>query len=237
MLPGWYSHVRKQHPYTPIAFGDFGMSEDAKQWCQERGTLIEASKIPSYLPPPLHEIGWLYNGKKWTCKNTAYHPDRFVFFRKPYLMQQSPFDRTIWLDLDCQVLKSLKHLVSIPLSTNQFAICIAQPKHRFFMRATEDLQKKLQPETIAVLCYNSGVVVFEKKSPLLDVWSYLVTHAGHNFGYDDHVLSFAINYYHFNVTLIPSRYNWPIHCRPNANAAVIHWMKDAPKHALRLIYR
>ncbi len=230
MLRGWYHHLRLQHPDIPIAFGDFGMSEAAKDWCRSKGTLIPTSDIPVYTLPANYEYGWQYGGKKWVGTLLYEHPDRFLVFRKPFLMQKSPFDRTIWLDMDCQVLKSLSCLFFKNLSPNLLAIGLAWPKQTFAMHSLNDAQQ------MPVLCYNSGVVVFEKSSPLLKFWADFTMHAGHNFSCDDHILSFAIQNYGFPTVTLPFYYNRPVQAPKHSKTAVLHWMREGPKHILRLLY-
>ena len=35
LLSDWYSHLRKFNPDIPIAFGDLGMSEEGRGWCEK----------------------------------------------------------------------------------------------------------------------------------------------------------------------------------------------------------
>ena len=39
LLPWWWSHYSRFNS-LPVAFIDFGMSDEMKKWCQERGELI-----------------------------------------------------------------------------------------------------------------------------------------------------------------------------------------------------
>jgi hypothetical protein len=44
LLPWWWDHYCKHNSY-PVAFVDFGMSEAALAWCQEKGQCIS---LPPY---------------------------------------------------------------------------------------------------------------------------------------------------------------------------------------------
>lgn len=227
LLVWWYSHLRKHHPDLPIAFGDFGMSEEGLQWCEQRGTVIPASSIPP-LPESMGR-GWPLAGEKWVQRyllSDSLKPQRPTWFRKPLLMKQSPFERTLWLDLDCQVLNSLSPILSLPLNSSKMAI--GKSGNSFSMIALES------PKIFQVKIHNSGVVLFEKNSPLLDFWIFLLSQESLSFDGDDQLLSFGIQQYRFTPTQIPCNYNWNYKWGPNPEAAICHYEGEGPKNGLRL---
>jgi hypothetical protein len=73
LLPWWWEHYSLQNAY-PVLFVDFGMSEKAVHWCQQRGTYTLL--------------------KQETAS---------VFFKKPLALLQSSFSSALWIDLDCQI--------------------------------------------------------------------------------------------------------------------------------------
>lgn len=223
MLSWWYQNLRKYNPDISIAFGDLGMSDEAKSWCEKRGILIPASQIRLISPPPSYESGWLYGGNRWHMNTPA---RTLSWFRKPFLMKESPFDRTVWLDLDCQVLNRLAPLFSIRLPETKLAIR-SGPE---VIKMISDDHKYFLP----ILGHNSGVVVFEKESSLLDFWIFLTSQAYPHFFGDDCILSFAICKYHFQIGKIPYKYNWLIQWGNNSEAAILHWMGSAGKMFLKL---
>ncbi len=206
LLPWWYSHFRKVHPELPIAFGDLGMSDEGRKWCKERGILIPSSEIP------LHSI-------QEKSKYETLTPQRVAWFRKPLLMKQSPFLRTLWLDLDCQVLENLTPILSIPLTSNKMAL----------RGGASVFWEKVR---LHITPYSSGVVLFEKNSPLLDLWAHFAHRENGLFLGDDELLSF-ICAHQISVDCIPFKYNWEVKWGSNPEAAILHWTGEAWKYALR----
>ncbi|HEY4255402.1 MAG TPA: hypothetical protein VGM34_03540 [Chlamydiales bacterium] len=224
LLDGWYAHFRKHNPSLLIAFGDLGMSEEGRQWCEERGVVIAASQIPFPPDATLQEKGWPYAGERWLEEGLFSLPERAVLFRKPLLMKQSPFERTVYLDLDCQVLMDLSSLFSLRLGPTKMALragCFYE------MKSMTTSQK------MWVQSYNSGVVVFEKNSRLLDFWIFLLDREIESFSNDDRLLSFAIHGYEMPVTRLARKYNWLYHWGVNPKAAICHWIGEAGKAAFR----
>lgn len=223
LLSWWYSNLRKHNPELPIAFGDLGMSEKALDWCKNRGILIPAAQIPLLPSPPPSEEGWAYLGMHWRMTKLE---DTLVWFRKPFLMKQSPFSKTIWLDLDCEVLGSLAPLYRLRLPPTKMVI--RKCSGHFRMVSTDN------KFTFRLRSYNSGVVLFEKNSPLLDFWERMTRQAFPYFCGDDYILTFAIEKYGFPVEKIPLKYNWLVQWGSNPEAVVLHWMRAPSKTALRL---
>ena len=77
LLDWWYGNYKKWNNY-PVAFADFGMSDRAKEWCKQKGPLIDTGDLKY---------------KHW--------------FKKPYAMSRVPFSYALWLDLDCEVIKDV----------------------------------------------------------------------------------------------------------------------------------
>jgi hypothetical protein len=77
MLPWWFEQAQR-HNRLPVAFADFGLSPAMRAWCCERGMVIRV--------PAAGEKTW---------------------HRKPFAILASPFRRTLWLDVDCQVCADL----------------------------------------------------------------------------------------------------------------------------------
>ena len=85
LLPWWW----KNYSYTnfyPVIFVDFGMTVEAKKWCQERGQLIALPKLPKgfvaskkQIDPELLEK-WKFFLKK---AYSFYLVRRSFFFKKP----------------------------------------------------------------------------------------------------------------------------------------------------------
>src|SRR5690606_32524052 len=86
LLPWWLGHFRRSHPGLPIALADAGMTGEGRAEAARAGMV----RFP-YRPPDGVEFArpWLH---------------------KPFAIRQSPFSRTVFTDLDCEVRASLAPL-------------------------------------------------------------------------------------------------------------------------------
>lgn len=147
MLKWWWDHYRASNSF-PVTFIDFGMSLSAKLWCQKRGGLVSVSKSWTTSPPE--------NASLYACAKRA------VWLSKPEALLKSPYQTTIWIDIDAKVKKSLSPLFAIcPRDT--IALC---PEIDF--RANAERRANLIPEK--AISYNTGVIVYPKTVPLLLEW-------------------------------------------------------------------
>lgn len=224
MLPWWFSHFRQANPNLSVAFADFGMSKSAKIWCEERGSRLEIPSLPLY--ENKGDPGVLFMGERW-CE-WRLTPPRFttypIWFAKASAMLLSPFYRTLWLDLDCQVLSDLSTLFSLPL-----------PKSKLRMRKACKIFVKSYPSQhiFEIPTYNSGVILYEKDSPLLKMWSQANEEGIHHFSSDDYIISLFIACLKDEKISLPLKYNWNITSwGDNREALIYHWQKDVGKNRI-----
>lgn len=224
LLDWFYTHFRKYNPDCPIAFADFGMSPDRENWCRERGVVLavpELSTKGSELPGSLFQ-GEFY--EEYKLDLSGWTSERLVIFRKPLALAQSPFKRTLWLDLDCQVRGDLAPLMSLALASDKLG---ATPSGSFFY--VKNLSKNL---CFLVDKYNTGVILTEKKSALLDSWISLID-GRISFSTDEGSLSFLVEKNQMRITEIPHQYNWPVHVwGENQEALIYHWLGKEAKQRL-----
>jgi hypothetical protein len=201
LLSWWWENYVQEHSF-PVAFADFGMSEEAKQWCRARGALIDV-QIDNYRVAVEGEVA-RETVEVWNVPGRPFWSSRHAWFKKPFACLQSPFDRTIWMDLDCEILASLDSLFD----------CI-DPISKIGIARRPDPAEKM---------YNSGVIVFDKDCPLIQLWAELSRKANHVFCGDDDALSHLIHQMGQDVFELNPTYNWSM-CRgaPIFNAKVLHW--------------
>lgn len=148
LLPWWWENYRKYNDF-PVIFVDFGMSRDMKKWCKERGAVIRIPPIELFVAEkkeidPSLKLEW---EKKYGC---SVWEDRKAWFKKPLACLQSPYHRSIWVDLDCEVRGSLRELFSCCHLSSEIAVAKERP---------HPIHK--------TIIYNSGVVVFKGERPSL----------------------------------------------------------------------
>lgn len=199
LLSWWWGNYCEENT-LPVAFADFGMSKSAKEWCKERGVLLsiacEGLQIASKGEiEPLLRV-------EWEKALSPFWESRQAWFKKPFALLQTPFERTVWVDLDCEVLGPLNPIF-------------------------ESIDSKIQLGLVRVkndpIVYNSGVIVFEKGSPLVKRWAESSLCQNHQFLSDQDALSHVIVEENYRVGEVPEIYNW-LMCRGvHLGAVIFHW--------------
>ncbi len=214
LLPWWWKHYSATNSY-PVAFADFGMSEKAQKWCSERGMLISIT-IDCYSVAPKEKIAPSIIFE-WEKSFSPFWESRNAWFKKPFAMLKSPFCRTIWTDLDCEIKSSLDPLFSY-----------VHPKSKMGLTR---IREPLEMAEWAI--YNSGVIVFEQSS-LLESWAHRSFHQNDRYLGDQDILSHLIFEMGLEVGELPPCYNWQM-CRGYPLHAVIcHWSSQWGKEILRV---
>jgi hypothetical protein len=212
MLPWWWSHF-KAHNNLPVAFVDFGMTPHAQKWCKSKGLLIPL-KAPLNFAAPKAQI----SPELIDCWERKYGlhlwSGRAQWFYKPFAMLQTPFKETLWLDLDCEVLSSLTHLYKKLHPHSRLALA-------------KDTRPSFEP------CYNSGVIVYDAKSPLLSRWAASCIQNSHQFLSDQDVLTHLIEKSSLEIAELPSKYNWTLQSGIHPTAAILHWSGAWGKQVIR----
>lgn len=214
LLPWWWDSYTRTNNY-PVTFVDWGMSESSKEWCRKRGTLVSFSLDPALKDAQLkinsvvrHAIE-LFDAPFLTYS-------RPYWFSKPQIMSRTPYDTTLWIDLDCEILTSLEGLFAYAEAPAGVAIA----------RDTEINEKRnrelglLDEEGVL---YNSGVIAFKKDSSLIKDWAELCLSRHEEFLGDQNVLSHLIHLNNSAIWELPEVYNWRISRGLHFNAKIIHW--------------
>ena len=193
------------------------MSKTARRWCEDRGDCF----TPTF--PPLKKLSTKTRSRWEATFGSGIWHFRAAWFRKPTACLQSPFARTCWLDLDCEVRGSLEPIFH-SLTFAEIAL-VADPTHRVDAETPRD-----------EVPYNSGVVAFCKESQILHHWVTLASRENEFFVGDQEALSRAIYLHRPKLLELPPIYNWFKPLGPNPNALIIHHLcgcKAQLAHALR----
>lgn len=204
LLPWWWDNYSTYNTH-PVAFVDFGMSFEKKEWCRARGELIPLRIFADFVKEepdidPKHIETWEKNwGKRfWKCRE--------AWFKKPLGCLQTPFQRTLWIDLDCEIRGNLSSLFEYtPLGL------------------VHDHDTKEYP------IYNSGVISYSRSLPLIETWAKLSVKENEKFVGDQDVLSYVIHQNAQAPSQIPKIYNWSRILEENNEAVILHWHGDHGK--------
>lgn len=213
-LPWWWMNFRLFNNY-PVTFIDFGdMSAIARKWCRQRGSLLSLDLSDTFIArkeaidPALVKI--------WEKMNTDVWRVRLAWFKKPFALLQSPYEKTVWLDLDCQTKGSIQPLFNEYLNNAEFAIS----------REPESYQKINQERGILLpeeIMYNSGVTAFRHNSKIIQEWAKEALERSHLFYGDQQLLSRILFTSKLPFAVIPDIYNSFVLDGINPKAIILHW--------------
>ena len=202
MLPWWVETVRA-HSNLPITFIDAGLSKRMRKWCRSKGDVI---KLEDQIPvasrqkvAPEQQKLWesLYFGDVWESRK--------AWFLKPQVLNLTPYQKTLYLDIDCQVVSEIDSLFDL--------------KSECALVEEKGGVGQLLPATHTI--YNSGVILYEKNAPLIVEWQEAAKFNTHKFMGDEDLLS-ALIHEKYSVHTLDARFN----CRPSSpkvnSAHIIH---------------
>lgn len=212
LLPWWWLNYFAYNKY-PVSFVDFGMSLKAKKWCKEKGELISLKEIKAFV----------FKSKLLASKS---FPKSKHWFKKPLAMISSCYQKTLWLDVDCEVRGPLSSLFAIELKDHEIGM-VAEPEVVQRARVLKKMQSKKE------VLYNSGVVLFAHGSMPIERWVLKSLDRRCFFKGDQDLFSHLIFKYRLQVLRLPEIYNWLFVLGKNPNAQIFHFIGDLGKKLIR----
>jgi len=211
LLPWWWSIYSKYNDF-PVAFADFGMTPEAREWCSLRGEVIPVepvilSKRPRFSPKRMAFLQEKHQGN--------FLEKRAGWFQKPFACMKSPFDVTAWIDLDCEVACHLQLLFDAFDPRCEVAA----------------VRQRNIPHCWTI--YNSGVLIFKKNAPLMKKWAEACLRRHHRFVADDNILSSLVRKESSSFQELPPGFNWCMTQGYNCGAVIFHWMGSWGKQYIR----
>lgn len=217
LLPFWWTRLRKFNR-LPVTFIDLGMSEEAHLWCKERGEVLKLT-----LPDSFFEKRKIDNVPEELEKR------RRSQFMKPFAMLLSPYQRTLWLDVDCEIRGNLAPL--FPFAGNPAGMALAhgsEKKHLYRIKRGFIKQGEF--------AFNSGVIVFLRNCQIIKLWAHAVCDYDGNYIGDQDILTRVIYDHNFPVSILPKKYNWRVlEWGINKKALIVHWNSYSKKIVMNYI--
>lgn len=222
MLPWWWMHFRPHNPY-PVVFFNFGdMSLEARKWCAKRG------ELKTLMVPTEEFVATREDVPSECVENWEKHDNmnvwkaRLEWFKKPFACLMSPFKRTIWIDLDCQVRKSLKPIFK--LCKRGLFLCRELPQVEQIHRDGGSLEP-------GEIIYNTGVIPFLHGEPLIENWARECVERNRLLRGDQEVLSRWLFENGMELPILPSIYNFRVEEIVNnggvdSKTVIIHWLSS-----------
>ena len=212
MLKWWWSHYSKSNT-LPVTFFDFGMSKSACLWCKKRGQVISA-KLPDAFFEKKNE-GQEAIKKLWhKIHRDVTWETRQAWFYKPFALLKTPYEQTIWIDLDCEVKKDISSLLSYGHEGDGFGIAL---DHAEGSEKNHRLGLLLKEET----AYQAGVLVFKRKSPVIETWAKTCYIWDIPMIGDQDILCHVLHTHPFKFSVFPRIYNW-LNIEPDQSDVVIY---------------
>lgn len=213
LLPWWWNHYQK-HNAHPVIFIDFGMSFETKEWCKKRGELFPLRLFADFIkekeeiaPSVVNHFEDECGTYCWGCRN--------AWFKKPFACLQTPFRRTLWIDIDCEIRGPLQDLFSYADPTPGIAMVRDQCDVR-----------------VNYPMYNSGVIAF-RKSPHILQWAHYCIEHNHQLRGDQEIFSYMIEKEQIPINEIPPKYNWSRMIENDQPAIILHWHGPHGKTVIR----
>jgi hypothetical protein len=213
LIPWWWKRYREFNG-RPVSIVDFGMSLKMRSWCLKKMEVIPFSLSPIDVRPK-NEISkehlklWKkqYRGPLWQARE--------AWFKKPGACLLSPYDLTLWIDLDCEVCESLDPV---------------------FAEARDDVELVIGKQDWrldAPVVYNSGVILFRKKSPFLHEWNLRCFSQNASMMGDQDVLTSMLLEGNIQYKELSPFYNWLMYSGVQPGIVIAHWSAGWGKEYIR----
>lgn len=215
MLKWWWENYSK-HNTLPVTFVDFGMSKSARMWCEKRGNILP---IPQYKLQTAKKAPWADKvpGNVWN--------NRKLWFSKPLAFLQTPYETTLWTDIDCQILKNIEPMFSLAEVPDGFASSYDKAQNEKYFQDHSILKCKVK-------CYQVGVLVFKRHSKVISNWvKYCYTQNNQEYS-EQSALSHILHENNFDITHFSDNYNWFQPDMKNPHAMIVHHTGDFNKRRL-----
>lgn len=224
LIPAWRIIYNKSNK-LPVTFFDFGVSCAMKNFCKSHFNYINLEKSIEIKKSNIdlkNQSNWeeFYQNDFWDKRNG--------WFKKALACKHSPYELTLWIDLDCLVYKDLSLLFS--MANNVPFLSLAADEN-----SRMDLQLKLDIRNEREKIYNSGVILYSKNHPIIEEWADQCIHKNHLFIGDQHALSRVIYEKNWPIFLLPKEYNWPYHEEKKTDVVIEHFFGLGKKNLLEEI--
>lgn len=221
LLPWWWENYVRYNNF-PVTFVDFGLSEEGKTFCRQRGELVQMPFCPPIGEKEDTKVErgefWetIYGSRGWWEKRSLWH-------KKPIALLQTPYQHTLWLDTDCEVHASLLPLF-IKIAEEEAVLICPEP---------EEAQKHDRERGHIFadeILFNSGVIGFTRESPYILEWAcHTLKEHGDHLG-DQNLLSRLIYEKKWPTQILDRLYNWrQLTDGKNPDVKITHWVGDSGK--------
>lgn len=212
LLPWWWMNFSLYNlcPITVVNFGD--MSLEALKWCKGRVNIQNLMGDDSFILDKKDIAPRV--AKEWETRRSNIWFLRKAWFKIPFALLMSPYEKTVWLDLDCQVTGSIAPLFTA-LEKADFAIAPESESQQEQYLAQGDLLPK-------EIIYNAGVICYRHGCKLVEEWAAKALYDnGHSMGCQK-LLAGLLMQQPKNFIALSPLYNWALADGENKKAIILH---------------
>ena len=222
LLPWWWMHY-STHNQIPVTFVDFGdMSQEARQWCEKKGKLTSLSfSIEKFIAGK--DSVSSEHAKIWKGLELDVWQRRLQWFKKPFACLQSPYKWSLWLDLDCEIRKSLSPLFSFSDNPMKMALAEEPPLVQKFHEQKGLIQ-------FGEIEYNTGVIAFQHGSTIIQDWAKMGIQFNNALRGDQEAYSRMVFLNDLQIPKLDPIYNWRGEFAVDETVAIIHWLGGSKHH-------
>jgi hypothetical protein len=219
ILPWWWDQYHRHNDF-PVTFVDLGLSQEAQSWCREKGECISLPEV-SFVDPGSEKAEERILFWQKTYHTSGWRKKRGLWHKKPVALLQSPYERSLWLDIDCEVRGDLAPVFS--RITDSLLLCPETKEVQEFDYAQGNLLSK-------EILFNSGVIGFRRNSSYILKWAQATCLEHFQYFGDQNLLSRLIYDNKWPVDILDSAYNF----RGNFPAEkqgvkIVHWVGETGK--------
>lgn len=199
LLPWWWERYTKYNDF-PVTFVDLGLSKEMKNWCKKQGHYIRLPVPDVFVVDPKEDLEKIMKEEL----GPNFSISRNAWFKKPLSCLQSPYELSVWMDIDCEIKGSLHSIFSLPLPSSGIALA--------------------QKYCIDYPCdINSGVILFQRGIPIMEAWAKEALKNNQPYVGDENILYDFMMRGEVYIENLPHIYNWSRRFDHNPDALVIHW--------------
>lgn len=222
MLPWWFHHYNRTNS-LPVAVVDFGLTPLGAEFAREKAILIQPELQTSFVKDKKYvskfaAMSWesAVEGDLWEIRKK--------WLLKPQAMLNTPFEKTIWIDIDCQINTSLEEVMkNFPKDREKILISaesiVGQQFYHYY--GIEDTK-----------VYNSGVVGYYRNSKIINDWNQLCLKENQRFFGDQNALSHLINKNPSCCVELDRKYNFNPFAEEISDPLIIHWVGGRGKQKI-----
>ncbi len=194
LLPWWIENWQRVAPHLPVAVVDLGLSDEAKSSLPKNVSFLHLD-----LPRDEFDNPWFY---------------------KPFAIAQSPFEFTLFVDLDCE----LRRDPALALSWARQGIVLGRDRHPM------GKYRKLFREGFF---FNSGLIAVSRDNPIIEAWCRDTRKLHDKLRSDQEILNLTLCEEEAEIVALPEHFHQLRLDGDHPEATVMHWTGDTGKRHIR----